>query len=104
MAIRPIGNLINQTVSATLLVDPAEIFVAQIALAYTGFCLSGAFIQSITLENGDVFDFVDTPCEVIWSFAKSVTYVLEAETLLAAQNAGNALYANALATATTYKA
>ncbi len=86
------------SVSVTLFVNPAEIFVAQISLtevvfagAYNG---ANAFISGITLQNGDIIDFLNKPTDIEWAWTQSVTFALV--------RLSDYTAATALATVTTY--
>jgi hypothetical protein len=89
----------DQSSSATLFVNPADIFLAQISLSLVHTLLpatgASAYISSIMLQNGDVFEFVDQPNHLEWAWVQSVTFVLT--------NTALGSNAKALATITTYK-
>jgi hypothetical protein len=85
------------TFSATILVDPQDIFVAQVALTQMnliggeGSC--HAFISGIALTDGNSIDFSNGPPVFEWFDATSVTFVLVTKPHLTA---------TALATVTSY--
>jgi hypothetical protein len=89
--------------SVTLFVNPTDIFVAQIALTQvqTGVGREGvglppvinAYISGITLQNGVVIDFPDTPNLIEYAWTESVTFVLEPDEFTSA---------SAVATVSTY--
>ena len=85
------------SVSATLFVNPSDIFVAQIALTAVAFLNAGeavAYISGITLQDGTPIQFSGQPADMEFAWTESViTFVL---TQL--YHAGS----EALATANTY--
>jgi len=88
------------SMSATIHVDPTDIFVAQISLSAVFRPGVYAYISGITLQNGDFIDLSwSLPNAVAWAWTQSVTFVLTRTDPLN-QNAGKAY---ALATVTTYR-
>jgi hypothetical protein len=96
------GDSTGLPVSATLyLNNPADIFVAQIALTSvvgSGSFACGAYIYGITLSNGEHLEFhTPLPCAIEWADTQSVTFVLSSTAQSSSYGS-----ASALASVTTY--
>jgi hypothetical protein len=87
-----------RSVSATILLNPKDIFVAQVALTRvaTGSIGSAtAFISGFTQLNGNFVQLPGSPTAIEWFDAQSVTFVL---------SLGQFSSASALASVTNYSA
>lgn len=86
------------SVSATILLNPKDIFVAQVALTRVSIGQVGsftAFISGFTQLNGNFVELQGAPTAIEWFDAKSVTFVL---------SSGQFSSASALASVTNYSA